>query len=158
MGDAEPARMDELRNLVADLHTLQLHPREWGVVEDALADAVAGRGEGVDELARVVFEGRVRSRFAGAKTGAGIPPTKQTSILPWVGLICGGLLFGIGALLGGGIILVGVGLLSVFIFAVAYAGSTVAHRRPDRSGTDDDAGLVPMPESVAVWVAGLEHR
>ena len=104
-----------------------------------------------------MFEARVRGRFSGPRGSAGVAPTKQTAVLPLVGVVCGGLLVAVGALLGGGPILWGIVALGAFVFGIAFAGSRVAHRpRGDDSG--DGVEPVPIPDGVALRVNAIGRR
>lgn len=148
---------DELRRLRTELRASRLRRDDWDAIAGLLDRVADGDEAALDELSTLVFEAKVRGRFVGSRGVAGLEPTKQTTVLPWVGLICGALLFGVGALLGGGPILVGVAVLSLFVFGVAFAGSRVAHR--PRSGerdaaADDDVPPVTAPPEV---LARLDH-
>lgn len=152
----------ELRRLLTELPSLRLRPADWAEIDRLLARIEEGRIEEgrldhVEELGQTVFEARVRRRFHGARTGADVVPTKQTSALPWVGLVCGALLVGVGALLGGGVILAGIVALGVFVFAIAFAGSRVAHR--GRAVETEQAAEPPVavPDAVAARVHALRR-
>lgn len=157
----------ELRRLLAEVPSLRLRPADWAEIDRLLAQLEEGQiadgplEEGqigrVEELSQVVFEARVRRRFQGARTGADVVPTKQTSALPWVGLVCGALLVGVGALLGGGVILAGIVALGVFVFAIAFAGSRVAHRGRDVETEQAAEPPVAIPDVVAVRVNALRR-
>lgn len=144
----------ELARLLAEVRSLRLRPEDWDAIDRQLAGVQAGDGTAVEELSQTVFEARVRGRFTGARAKAGVVPTKQTSVLPLVGLVCGGLLVGVGALLGGGVILVGIAVLGVFVFGIAFAGSRVAHRQRD-AGDEDAVEPVPIPDDVALRVNAM---
>ena len=153
-----PDREAELARLLVELRSLRLQPADWEVIDEHLAAVEGGDDERVDALSQHVFEARVRGRYSGPRRGGDVVATKQTSVLPVVGLVCGGLLVAVGALLGGGEILVGIVVLGLFVFGVAFAGSRVAHRR---SGADEDeAGQppVPIPDRVALRVNALGRR
>jgi hypothetical protein len=146
--DAQDA---ELARLLTEVRSLRLRPDDWDAVDEHLAAIERGERSRIDELSQTVFEARVRGRFSGPRGSAGVAPTKQTSVLPIVGLVCGGLLVAVGALLGGGPILWGIVALGVFVFGIAFAGSRVAHR--PRSDDDSDAvEPVPIPDEVALRV------
>lgn len=147
----------ELRRLLTEVPALRLRPGDWEEIDRLLAGIERGDLAGVEELSQVVFEARVRRRFHGGRSGAAVVPTKQTSVLPWVGLICGALLVTVGALLGGGVILVGIVGLGVFVFGIAWAGSRVAHRGAD-DAADPGQQPVPIPDAVAVRVNAMRHR
>ena len=145
----------ELARLLSEVRSLRLQPDDWERVDDHLAAIEAGDRSRIDGLSQAVFEARVRGRFSGPRGSAGVAPTKQTSVLPVVGLICGGLLVGVGALLGGGPILWGIVVLGVFVFGIAFAGSRVAHR--PRGGPDDDEAVesIAIPDEVALRVNAI---
>jgi len=152
-------RAAELARLLTELRSLRLRPDDWEVVDGHLARVEAGDGAAVDALSQEVFEARVRSRYSGPRTGGDVVPTKQTSVLPVVGLVCGGLLVAVGALLGGGLILVGIVVLGLFVFGVAFAGSRVAHRRSaGEVDADPEQRPVPIPDAVALRVNALGRR
>lgn len=141
----------ELARMLSEVRSLRLRPDDWDAVDGHLAAIEAGDRSRIGDLSRAVFEARVRGRFSGPRGSAGVAPTKQTSVLPVVGVVCGGLLVGVGALLGGGPILWGIVALGIFVFGIAFAGSRVAHR--PRPGDDDDAvEPVPIPDRVALRV------
>jgi hypothetical protein len=144
----------ELTRLLSEVRSLRLRPDDWEVVDRDLLAIEAGDIGRVDSLSHAVFEARVRGRFSGPRGSAGVAPTKQTSVLPAVGVVCGGLLVAVGALLGGGPILWGIAALGVFVFGIAFAGSRVAHRP---RGEDDGDGVepVPIPDGVALRVNAL---
>jgi len=153
-----PERDAELARLLTELRSLRLQPADWGAIDEHLAAIEAGHDERVDALSQHVFEARVRGRYSGPRTGGDVVATKQTSVLPVVGLVCGGLLVAVGALLGGGEILVGIVVLGLFVFGVAFAGSRVAHRRRDPDPGQAGGPPVPIPDAVALRVNGLGRR
>lgn len=144
----------ELTRLLSEVRSLRLRPDDWDRVDGHLAAIENGDHARVDDLSRAMFEARVRGRFSGPRGSAGVVPTKQTSVLPIVGIVCGGLLVAVGALLGGGPILWGIVALGVFVFAIAFAGSRVAHR-PRRGDEADDVAPVPIPDTVALRVNAI---
>ena len=85
-------RPAELARLLTEVRSLRLQPDDWDAIDDHLAAIEAGDDSRVDALSQQVFEARVRGRYSGPRTGGDVVPTKQTSVLPVVGLICGGLL------------------------------------------------------------------
>lgn len=152
--------MSDLGRVLAELDGLRLADADWAEIASALlsvqrASDDDSERDAVAALSAATFEAKVHRRFRGGRASPGLPPTKQTTVLPYVGAVCALTLFGIGALLGGGLILVGIGLLSLGVFAVAFAGSNVAHRTP----TDDTprVELVPMPTSVHELVSQLSN-
>lgn len=148
----------ELRRLLSEVPSLRLRPDDWAAIDELLASIEEGASHRVEELSQAVFEARVRRRFQGTRAGADVVPTKQTSVLPWVGLVCGALLVGVGALLGGGVILVGIVVLGAFVFGIAFAGSRVAHRGPADEHDTDQQAPVPIPDAVALRVDRLRRR
>ena len=149
----ETDRAAELRRLLDDLVVMELPPGEWASVEAELRDVAADAPNAVERVSQVVFEARVQRRFHGGRAASTLPPTKQTSALPWVGLVCGALLLAVGGALGGGPVLVGVALLGVFVFGIAMAGSRVAHSRlPARPEAERP---VPAPPAVAALIDDL---
>lgn len=144
----------ELARLLGEVRSLRLRPDDWALVDHHLAAIQAGDRARVEALSQAVFEARVRGRFSGQRGNAGVVPTKQTSVLPAVGLVCGALLVGVGALLGGGLILVGIVALGAFVFGIAFAGSRVAHR--DRGDADEPVvDPEPIPDEVALRVNAM---
>ena len=141
----------ERGQLLDELAAMRLQPAEWADLGDELR-AVSAHDR--DALAQVVFEARVHRRFHGGRARSTLPPTRKTSALPWVGLVCGGLLLAVGGALGGGPVLVGVALLGIFVFAVAMAGSRVTHARPAASG-GSTTEPVPPPDFVREEIARL---
>jgi hypothetical protein len=146
---------DEVRRLLDDLAAMRLPVSEWTGIEDALHRIDPG-APGVDaRISQVVFEARVHRRFHGGRAASTLPPTKRTSSLPWVGLVCGALLLAVGGALGGGPVLVGVALLGLFVFGIAMAGSRVTHARLADRSTEPTEPVVPMPPSTAAVVDAL---
>lgn len=151
----DTGRADELRDLVDDLTTMRLRPREWTRLEEQLRAVDPSAPDAVERVSQVLFEARVQRRFQGGRASSSLPPTKQTSALPWVGLVCGALLLAVGGALGGGPVLIGVAALGVFVFGIAMAGSRVTHSRGPTAVTSSDEPPVPMPQSVAAAVDRL---
>ena len=138
----------ELARLLDDLSRLRLTAGEWDAVHTSLLTIDDGP-EVVERVSQVVFEANVQGRFHGGRARSTLPPTKQTSALPWVGLFCALLLLAVGGALGGGVVLLIVAALAVGVFVVAFAGSRVAHR--DRSrGSSDEPTEPPEPAPSAV--------
>ena len=161
MVDLDENHERELRRLADELPMLRLLPAAWAEAETVLGRLPASSHPGavIDELSRVTFEARVNRQFTGGRATESIPPTKQTSVLPATGIICGGLLFVVGGLLGGGVVLIGVALLSLFIFAIAFAGSRVAHRAKDQVAdgpVEDPPEAMPDSFGAALRLA-VEH-
>lgn len=148
--------MSELGKLVGELRSLRLRPDDWDEIDRLLAELESGCDVD-EELSQRVFEARVRGRFSGPRAAGDVVPTKQTSVLPVVGLICGGLLVAVGALLGGGWILAGIVLLGLFVFGVAFAGSRVAHRGAV-GAHEERVEPVPIPDWVALRVNQLTRQ
>lgn len=144
--------VSEVRSLLDDLAAMQLTAREWAEVETGLR-LLAPEDPDQTRLSQIVFEARVQQRFHAGRAASTLPPTKQTSALPWVGAACGLLLLAVGGLLGGGVVLVAVAALSVGVFAVAFAGSRVAHRRAETPVEVEPA--IPMPPPVQEAAARL---
>ena len=145
---------DEIRHLLDDLAAMRLPPSEWAGIEAALREVPTGAGA-EERISQVVFEARVHRRFHGGRAASTLPPTKRTSALPWVGLVCGALLLAVGGALGGGPVLVGVALLGLFVFGIAMAGSRVTHARAGERTTEPTEPAVPMPPSTAAVVDAL---
>ncbi len=143
----------ELARLLSEVRSLRLRPDDWQELDEHLAAIESGDLARVDQLSQAMFEARVRGRFSGPRGSAGVAPTKQTSVLPVVGIVCGALLVGVGALLGGGPILWGIVALGVFVFGIAFAGSRVAHR--PRGDDADAVEPVPIPDQVALRVNAI---
>ena len=145
-----PGDWDELLD---ELAAVRLRPDRWAEVETQLRRVAPG-----DEaaLSQVVFEARIQRRFQAGRATSTLPPTKQTSALPWVGLVCGGLLLAVGWALGGGIVLVGVGALGLLVFVVAMAGSRVTHARVGPAGAPGEPATGP-PASVSARLDELRR-
>ena len=141
--------------LLDELARMRLAPADWSELGgrlDSLDDADVGA------LSQLVFEARIQRRFQGGRASSTLPPTKRTSALPWVGLVCGALLLAVGGALGGGPVLAGVAVLGLGVFVVAMAGSRVTHARPKtRSGAPTEPP-VPPPEAVSRRLAELRGR
>ena len=153
MNDRQPT--DEIRRLLDDLSGMHLSPTEWASVEAELAAVDPHDPGAVDRISQVVFEARIQRRFHGGRASSTLPPTKKTSALPWVGLVCAGLLLAVGGALGGGPVFVGVALLGLFVFGIAMAGSRVTHARVGDGPTAVAEPPVPMPPSTAAVVDAL---
>lgn len=151
------ARRVELSRLLDELGPMLLLPVDWERIAIELEFVERGDDTAVARLSQITFEARIERRFHGGRADSTLPPTKQTSALPWVGLVCGGLLLAVGGSLGGGAVFVGVALLGVFVFGIAMAGSRVAHRnlgRPETSPADDPT---PAPPEVDALIASIRR-
>lgn len=137
--------MSQLTDLLDELTALRLRPVDWELIDGLLAELEAGTPGSGDRVRQAIFESRVRGRLGGGRPSPAVGPSKQISVLPIVGAICGLSLFAVGGALGGGLVLVGVGALSLFVFGVAFAGSRIAHQRHDG---DDDTPPTPIPDGV----------
>lgn len=151
----EDATRAELARLLVELESMRLPPEAWSAIEVELRAVRTGEDSAVDRLSQTTFEARVQHRFQGGRASSTLPPTKQTSALPWVGLVCGGLLLAVGGALGGGAVFVGVALLGLFVFGIAMAGSRVAHRRPNATVLTPDRPAVAMPDEVKELIRSL---
>ena len=98
----------EWDQLIDELAGMRLAPTEWTALGNQLDSLDAAD---VDALSQVVFEARIQRRFHGGRAASTLPPTKRTSALPWVGLVCAALLLAVGGALGGGPVLAGVAVL-----------------------------------------------
>ena len=146
---------DEVRRLLDDLAAMRLPVSEWAAVEEALRAVEPGAAGSDERISQVVFEARVHRRFHGGRAASTLPPTKRTSALPWVGLVCGALLLAVGGALGGGPVLIGVALLGLFVFGIAMAGSRVTHARAGERTTEVAEPVVPIPRSTSAVVDAL---
>ncbi|WP_436795290.1 hypothetical protein [Actinospongicola halichondriae] len=155
MSASPERRAVELSRLLDDLSRLRLPASDWEVLEADLVAVPAAADDVVDRVSQIAFEANVQGRFHGGRANSSLPPTKQTSALPWVGLFCALLLLAVGGALGGGVVLLIVAALAVGVFLVAFAGSRVAHRT--RATDDDDpvALAVPAPPAVVAEISRL---
>jgi hypothetical protein len=144
----------ELARLLDDLSRLRLPESEWEVVGERLG-AVAEDDDVVASVSQIVFEANVQGRFHGGRAASTLPPTKQTSALPWVGLCCAALLLLVGGALGGGPVLFVVAALAVGVFVVAFAGSRVAHRTAGAASEGPVEAPVAAPPAVAAEISRL---
>lgn len=148
-------RAAEIRSQLDDLARMHLRPSEWAATEEELRAIANAAPDSVERVSQVVFEARIKNRFQAGRAASTLPPTKQTSALPWVGLVCGALLLAVGGALGGGPVLIGVALLGVFVFGIAMAGSRVTHARPSADRPTPEEPATPIPASVAAVVDRL---
>lgn len=144
----------ELSRLLDDLSRLRLTASEWDEVHSSL-QSIGDGPEVVERVSQVVFEANVQGRFHGGRARSTLPPTKQTSALPWVGLFCALLLLAVGGALGGGVVLLIVAALAAGVFVVAFAGSRVAHR--DRSRGSSDEPTEPPEAAPSAVVAEISR-
>ncbi len=161
----------EARQILTDLRVARLAATAWPVVAGDLArlDGALDHGD-VDAvraalvpISQATFEGKVRGRLAGANRAAAyVTTTKQTSALPVVGVVCATLLMGVGYLLGGWLVAAGTAVFSVFIFAVAYAGSHNNRERLDRRHAEafspTKERTEPAPRVVAEAIENINQR
>ncbi len=140
-----------------DLVAMRLPRSAWTLVEERLRAIDPADRDAATAVSQVVFEARVQKRFQAGRAASTLPPTKQTSALPWVGLVCGGLVLAVGGALGGGTVFVAVALLSVFVFGIALAGSRVAHR--SRAAGDEPTAepLEAVPPAVVARIDALRR-
>ena len=164
-----PPLVDEVRGALHDLRIARLAETTWPAVFGDLgrlgaaverADEVAVH-RALVPLAQVAFEGKVRSRLAGAdRRAALVTATKPTSSLPVVGAVCGAILMALGYALGGGLVLLGTAVFALFIFGVAVAGTrTNAQRTEDRfarRASPTRVALGPAPTAVREAIEQLE--
>jgi hypothetical protein len=157
---------EEAHRTIADLRAARLEPQDWEGVKDALDELIAAATEGNETavratllaLSRTAFAGKVRRRMpAGGVSAPAVVPTKRTSALPVVGIVCGALLLAVGWQLGGGVVLAGCAVFALFIFGVALAGSRVAHDRPGRADRPIDSA-VAAPAAVLAAADAAESR
>ena len=137
-----PPLVAQVRSALADLRIARLSALTWPAVAGDLARLAAAVDHGdaaavhqaLVPVSRTAYEGKVRSRLAGAgRPAAMVSATKPTSSLPIVGAVCGVLLCGLGYLMGGGLVLAGTAVFGLFIFGVAVAGTrTNAERTEER--------------------------
>lgn len=161
----------EVRQTLADLRVAHLAATAWPVVAGDLGrlDKAVQRED--DEAVRkalvpisqATFEGKVRGRLAGANRAAAyVAATKQTSVLPVVGLVSAAILMGVGYLIGGWVIAAGTAVFSAFIFAVAYAGSRSnldrLERRHAQAFAPTKERTEPIPRVVVAAIDQIEAR
>jgi dienelactone hydrolase len=157
-----PPLVDEVRGALRDLRIAELAETAWPAVFGDLG-RLGAAVEREDEdsihralvpLARIAFEGKVRSRLAAAdRRAAVVTATKRTSSLPVVGAVCGVLIMSLGYALGGGLVLLATALFALFIFGVAVAGT-----RTNAERTEDRRARRSSPTRVALWPAPAAVR
>lgn len=157
----------ELRQTLADLRVAHLAATAWPVIAGDLG-RLAGAVERRDQerirkalipITQATFEGKVRGRLAGANRAAAyVADTKQTSALPWVGLVSAVILVTVGYLLGGWVVAGGTAVFGLFIFAVAYAGSSSNRTRVERRHAQGLAPTKERTEPVPLVVAEAIDR
>lgn len=159
-------RLVETRRVLTDLDGKRFDPVGWTEIDAAaqqletalMNDELLGIRASTTLLSQATFEAKVRGKFTRDLRGRGpaplVAPTKRTSVLPVVGVVCGLPILAIGWLLGGGIVLALAVVFELFILAIALAGSRLAHQ-PD--GVDDGAEPpTAPPEAVAERLRRLE--
>lgn len=158
---------DETRRLLTELDGKRFDPVGWsevGVAAQHLEEALENRElvaikAATRMLSQAMFEANVRGTFTrelrGRQAVPAVVPTKRTSSLPIVGLVCGVPILAIGYLLGGGLLLVLAVIFEVFILVVALAGSRVANRPAD---VDDGAEPpTPPPAEISARLERIEE-
>lgn len=152
----------ELRQVLADLRVGHLASTAWPVIAGDLARLARAVEHGDDAAVRkalvpisqATFEGKVRGRLAGANRAAAyVAATKQTSALPLVGAVSGAILIGVGFLLGGWMVAAGTAVFSLFIFAVAYAGTHTNRERVERRHAQALSPTMERTEPVPTVIA-----
>jgi hypothetical protein len=159
----------ELRQVLAQVRVTHLAATAWPVVAGdlgRLALAVERGDEGAIRTAmlpvtQATFEGKVRGRLAGANRAAAyVAATKETSALPYVGAFSALVLMAVGYLLGGWVVAAGTAVFGLFIFGVAYAGSSSNRQRLERRHAQALAPTKertePVPTVVAETVGRIE--
>jgi hypothetical protein len=166
----EPDLDREIRRTLTDLQQAQLAATAWPVVAGDLARLAVAVERGDADLVRAslvpisqaTFEGKVRGRLAGAdKPAAMVVATKQTSALPVVGAASAALLILIGYQLGGWVVAAATGVLALFIFGVALAGTRTAkdrvdHRRRSKGLAPTMEPTEPVPTVIADAIDRIE--
>lgn len=165
-----PPLVAQVRSALADLRVARLSAITWPAVAGDLARLAAAIDHGdaasvhqaLVPVSRTAYEGKVRSRLAGAGGRAAVvTATKPTSALPFVGAACGLLLCGIGYLLGGGLVLAGTAVFGLFIFGVAVAGTRTNAERTEerlaRRASPTREALEPPPGAVVHAIREIEH-
>jgi hypothetical protein len=156
----------ETRRILIELDGKQFDPVGWTEIEAAAQqlETALGQGDAVGIrasttlLSQALFEAKVRGRFTrdlrGRSAAPKVVPTKRTSALPIVGLICGLPILAIGWLLGGGLLLAFAIVFELFILVVAVAGSRMAHQP---SGIDEGSEPpTPPPPELAERLRRLD--
>ena len=169
MDDLPIPLLAQVRSSLADLRVARLSATTWPAVAGDLARLEAALDHGdaaavhhaLVPVSKVAYEGKVRRRLAGAGGRAAVvTATKQTSSLPIVGAVCGGLMCVIGFLLGGGLVLAGTAVFGLFIFGVAVAGTRTNAERTEerlaRRASPTLEALGPAPGAVAEAIRAIE--
>jgi len=163
-----PDLVESTRHTVRSLVGARLEPARWDEVAHDLhrLETVVRAGDAVamvpvaDQIARAGFEGAVRRRLGPRRGSApAVIPTKRSSALPLVGLLCAALIMGLGWAIGGGVVLVATGAFALFILVVALTGTRSAaarSRRARRHGAGDD-DAVEASAAVLQGIAEVER-
>ena len=168
-GALPPPLVELVRSTLRDLRTAHLPHTTWPSMAGELARLAAGVERGDETvvhralipLSRTAYEGKVRSRLAGAdRRAAMVTATKPTSSLPVVGAVCGAIVMVLGYLLGGLPVLIGTAVFALFIFGIAVAGTrTNAERTEDRRArraSPTRERLEPPPAAVIEAIRAIE--
>lgn len=156
----------ETRRVLEELDGKRFDPVGWSEIEAAAQqleqalqnDEVVAIKASTTLLSQALFEAKVRGKFTrdlrGRASAPKIAPTKRTSVLPIVGVVCGLPILAIGWMLGGGLVLAFAVAFELFILVIALAGSRLAHQ-PD--GVDDGAEPpTAPPDAVAERLRRLD--
>ncbi len=163
--------VEQVHTSLRDLRVARLSVTTWPAVAGDLARLAAAVDRN-DEAAvhhallpisRLAYEGKVRSRLAGAdRRAAMVTATKPTSSLPIVGAVCGLGVMGMGYALGGVPVLIVTALFALFILGIAVAGTrTNAERTEDRlarRASPTREALLPAPTAVVEEITVIEAR
>jgi hypothetical protein len=168
-GRLPPPVADQVWSTMRDLRAARLPNAVWASTAGELARLAAGVDKG-DEvlvgralipLSRVAYEGKVRSRLAGADRRAAIVVgTKPTSALPWVGGASALVLMAVGYALGGVPILLLTAVFGLFILGVAVAGTRTNLERTEdrraRRASPTREAIEPPPAAVLEAIRAIE--
>ena len=168
-GRLPPPVAEQVRSTMRDLRAARLPNAVWASMAGELARLAAGVekadevlvGRALVPLSQVAYEGKVRSRLAGAdRRAAVVVGTKPTSALPWVGGASGLLLMAVGYALGGAPVLILTAVFALFILGVAVAGTrTNLERTEDRRArrvSPTREALEPPPAAVLEAIRAIE--